>query len=260
MRALGVGALHVRQHRHRPWPVDRGDGADRGGRSARYPAHRGAARAGGGLDGPWLLQRHPKAADGAGAYAAGNGQCARRRHQRGVVPTCRCFLVAGRTPITEGELRGGKSQNIHWRQESRDQGNIVREFVKWDYEMRTNQNLAAVVSRAYKIAMSEPRGPVYLTLPREWLAEADGIDAGVCAGVSGAGDEDAGRSSVVGENRGLLIAADSPLIVTKYLGRNPEAVQSVGGVGELLGDPRRAADDLRQFPHGSSAATWATRW
>src|SRR6185369_7408916 len=37
------------------------------------------------------------------------------------------FLVAGRTPITEGELRGGKSQNIHWRQESRDQGNVVRE-------------------------------------------------------------------------------------------------------------------------------------
>src|SRR5574342_366568 len=82
------------------------------------------------------------------------------------------FLVAGRTPITEGEMRGGKSQNIHWRQESRDQGNVVREWVKWDYEVRTNQNLAAVVSRAYKIAMSEPRGPVYLTLPREWLCEA----------------------------------------------------------------------------------------
>src|ERR671919_2641599 len=81
------------------------------------------------------------------------------------------FLVAGRTPITEGELRGGKSQNIHWRQESRDQGALVREFVKWDYELRTNQNLPAVVARAYKIAMSEPRGPVYLTLPREWLAE-----------------------------------------------------------------------------------------
>src|SRR5574342_846174 len=81
------------------------------------------------------------------------------------------FLVAGRTPITEGEMRGGKSQNIHWRQESRDQGNVVREWVKWDYEVRTNQNLPAVIERAYKIAMSEPRGPVYLTLPREWLAE-----------------------------------------------------------------------------------------
>src|SRR4030095_8314962 len=85
----------------------------------------------------------------------------------GIINAASCnvplFLVAGRTPITEGELRAGKSQNIHWRQESRDQGNIVREFVKWDYEVRTNQNLAAVVSRAYKISMSEPRGPVYMS-------------------------------------------------------------------------------------------------
>ena len=44
--------------------------------------------------------------------------------------------------------------------------------MKWDYEVSTNQNLAAVVSRAYKIAMSEPRGPVYMNLPREWLFEA----------------------------------------------------------------------------------------
>ena len=111
------------------------------------------------------------------------------------------FLVAGRTPITEGELRGGKSQNIHWRQESRDQGNIVREFVKWDYEVRTNQNLAAVVSRAYKIAMTEPRGPVYLNLPREWLCEAVGIDADFFR-VSGPRDENAGRSSILGKSRG----------------------------------------------------------
>ena len=51
------------------------------------------------------------------------------------------LLVAGRTPITEGELRGGKSNTIHWRQESRDQGAIVREFVKWDYEVRTDRHL-----------------------------------------------------------------------------------------------------------------------
>ena len=54
----------------------------------------------------------------------------------GVINAASCnvplFLVAGRTPITEGELRAGKSQNIHWRQESRDQGSVVREFVKWD--------------------------------------------------------------------------------------------------------------------------------
>ena len=148
------------------------------------------------------------------------------------------FLVAGRTPITEGELRGGKSQNIHWRQESRDQGNIVREFVKWDYEVRTNQNLAAVVSRAYKIAMSEPRGPVYMTLPREWLCRSARVDAGCFAGRVGlpASKTQADQASLE-KAADWLIAAESPLIVTKYLGRNPEAGPALVELAEPLAIP-----------------------
>jgi acetolactate synthase-1/2/3 large subunit len=147
------------------------------------------------------------------------------------------FLCAGRTPITEGELRGGKSQNIHWRQESRDQGAVVREFVKWDYEIRTNQNLAAVVARAYKIAMSEPRGPVYMTLPREWLAEAmESTQVFAPDALAPASKTQADQASLE-KTADWLIASDSPLIVTKYLGRNPEAVQSLIELSELLAIP-----------------------
>lgn len=146
------------------------------------------------------------------------------------------FLVAGRTPITEGELRGGKSQNIHWRQESRDQGNVVREFVKWDYEVRTNQNLAAVVSRAYKIAMSEPRGPVYITLPREWLCEALESTQLPAGALEPATKTQADQASLE-KAADLLIAAQSPLIATKYLGRNPEAVGHLVELAELLSIP-----------------------
>jgi len=159
----------------------------------------------------------------------------------GIINAASCnvplFLVAGRTPITEGELRGGKSQNIHWRQESRDQGNIVREFVKWDYEVRTNQNLAAVVSRAYKIAMSEPRGPVYMTLPREWLAEAlESTQVLAPDSLTPASKMQADQASLE-KAADWLIAAENPLIVTKYLGRNPEAVQSLIELAELLAIP-----------------------
>jgi acetolactate synthase-1/2/3 large subunit len=147
------------------------------------------------------------------------------------------FLCAGRTPITEGELRGGKSQNIHWRQESRDQGGVVREFVKWDYEIRTNQNLAAVVSRAYKIAMSEPRGPVYMTLPREWLAEAmESTQVFAPDALAPASKTQADQASLE-KTAEWLIGAVSPLIVTKYLGRNPEAVQYLVELADLLAIP-----------------------
>ena len=146
------------------------------------------------------------------------------------------FLVAGRTPITEGELRGGKSQNIHWRQESRDQGNLVREFVKWDYEVRTNQNIAAVVSRAFKIAMSEPRGPVYLTLPREWLCEPLQSTQRLSESLAAATKTQADQVSLE-KTADLLIAAENPLIATKYLGRNPEAVAHLVELAELLSIP-----------------------
>jgi acetolactate synthase I/II/III large subunit len=156
----------------------------------------------------------------------------------GIINAASCnvplFLCAGRTPITEGELRGGKSQNIHWRQESRDQGNVVREFVKWDYEIRTNKNLAAVVARAYKIAMSEPRGPVYMTLPREWLAEAlETTEVFASDALAPATKTQADQASLE-KIATWLIASESPLIVTKYLGRNPEAVAHLVELADLL--------------------------
>jgi len=147
------------------------------------------------------------------------------------------FLMAGRTPITEGELRGGKSQNIHWRQESRDQGSVVREFVKWDYEVRSNQNLAAVVSRAYKIAMSEPRGPVYMTLPREWLCEALESTEVLSSEDLEPATKIQADPAALEKIADWLIAAEQPLIVTKYLGRNPEAVPLLVELAELLAIP-----------------------
>ena len=48
---------------------------------------------------------------------------------------------------------------------------MLREYVKWDYELRQPVQLEAVVDRALELAMAEPRGPVYLTLPREVLAQ-----------------------------------------------------------------------------------------
>src|SRR5271166_3077617 len=82
------------------------------------------------------------------------------------------LLAAGRTPLTETGSIASRNRPIHWGQEAFDQGGMLREYVKWDYELRGGQPVEAVVDRALDIAMSEPRGPVYLTLPREVLAGA----------------------------------------------------------------------------------------
>src|SRR4030095_6368200 len=54
------------------------------------------------------------------------------------------------------------------------QAAMLREYVKWDYELRTPVQLEAVVDRALEMMHAEPRGPVYLTLPREVLATNPG--------------------------------------------------------------------------------------
>jgi acetolactate synthase-1/2/3 large subunit len=80
------------------------------------------------------------------------------------------ILAAGRTPITEKGAFGSRTRPIHWAQEMFDQAGMVREMVKWDYELRTPGQIGDVVSRSVEVAMAHPRGPVYLVLPREPLS------------------------------------------------------------------------------------------
>ncbi|GIW05283.1 MAG: hypothetical protein KatS3mg060_0088 [Dehalococcoidia bacterium] len=84
------------------------------------------------------------------------------------------LICAGRAPYTVdggGEFRKGKKSHIHWIQEQLDQHGIVRNYTKWDYELRSSRVAGDVVQRALQVAASEPAGPVYLVLPLESLLD-----------------------------------------------------------------------------------------
>lgn len=154
----------------------------------------------------------------------------------GVMNACRSnvplLLLAGRTPITEEGTSGSRSIFIHWGQESFDQGALIREYVKWDYELRTPSQLDTVVNRAMAVATSEPQGPVYLTLPREVLmapiAEVDLGGIGRCR-VDSLVYPDPDR---VAEAAQILAGAQHPVIVTTAAGRHPEAVEPLVRLAE----------------------------
>jgi len=137
------------------------------------------------------------------------------------------IFTAGRTPITEGEVKGGRNLHIHWAQESFDQASMLREYVKWDYELRCFAQVEKVVDRALNIALSEPKGPVYLSLPREVLAEEHReftyTPAGPRLYAKPGPDAEAFRQAA-----GLLKDAKNPLVITSMAGKNPAAV------GELV--------------------------
>ena len=86
------------------------------------------------------------------------------------------IIMSGRTPVTEEARFGARTVPIGWGQEMRDQAALVREASKWDYELRFPEQVPALIDRAAAIAGSTPKGPVYLSLPREVLCERTEVD------------------------------------------------------------------------------------
>lgn len=158
------------------------------------------------------------------------------------------LLTAGRTPWTEAGHLASRSVHIHWAQESFDQAGMLREFVKWDYELRSFAQLPLAVDRALAVALTEPRGPVYLSLPREVLAEAQtALDLGpprLSSGTPSHPDPEA-----IARAAAFLAEAETPLIITSALGRHPEAVPALVDLAEAWAIPVVEANPLyMNFP------------
>src|SRR5215467_5739173 len=118
--------------------------------------------------GYYLVTGRPQAVMVHVNVGTANAICGLINGWRGNLPV---LFTSGRTPFTEeGEIMGMRSGEIHWPQEMRDQRAMVREFVKWDYELPNGEVMETAIDRALNIAMAEPKGPVYMTLPRETLA------------------------------------------------------------------------------------------
>src|SRR5262245_23568023 len=197
--------------------------------------------------GCWLATGRPQAVMVHVTVGTANAACGIITAARSQVPM---LFTAGRTPITEEGLPGARDLYIHWAQESFDQAAMVREYVKWDYELRTPVQLESVVDRAFELMLAEPRGPVYLTLPREVLAgrlESLTIESPARRQAPGLRFPD---PAAIARAADVLAAAARPLILVTGAGRDPAAVPALvalaeaGGIGVVEVDPTHV-----NFPH-----------
>ena len=148
------------------------------------------------------------------------------------------LLTAGRTPITEsGTLPAARNNYIHWAQEHFDQGGMLREFVKWDYELRHAEQVETVIDRALAIAKSEPQGPVYVTLPREILAsDYSSIKFSETSTIVPASPP-AADPEALEEAAKLLSGAQHPLLITANGGRTQESSRAIEQLAQALAVP-----------------------
>jgi len=134
------------------------------------------------------------------------------------------FIFAGTSPFTqEGELKGSRNEFIQWIQDVPDQRGIVRQYMKYDNELRSARNLPQIVLRALQIAHSDPKGPVYVVGAREVMEEPVSpalFDPDQWSPVGST----ALRANDAAEIAERLSQARRPLLVTSYFGRRPAEV------------------------------------
>lgn len=165
--------------------------------------------------------------------------------QRGRIGVIFC---AGRAPLTlEQDKRGGR-WSFMWLQERLDQASVVRSYVKWEYELRSNENIHQVIQRAFQIASTEPCGPVYLSLPPELLMEKIKSVRIPAVARHAAASTPQADTALLAEVAAMLIQAEMPLIIAGDPGRHPQSVASLVELAEIL-SARVVTSQLRMnFP------------
>jgi len=148
------------------------------------------------------------------------------------------LLMAGKAPFTSaGELPGTRDNYVHYIQEPFDQGSLVRPFVKWEWTLPSGIVVKEALRRAQALMQSEPRGPVYLMLPRETLAEPWPIDRvksypEAQFGAIAPTGADPRQLDTVAER---LLAAEHPILITSFGGRNRRTSAAIERLARLAG-------------------------
>ncbi|THC88757.1 hypothetical protein EYZ11_011792 [Aspergillus tanneri] len=137
------------------------------------------------------------------------------------------LIFAGLSPFTiEGEMRGSRTEYIHWIQDVPDQKQIISQYCRYSAEIRSGKNVKQMVNRALQFATSDPKGPVYLAGAREVMEEElvpYKVNQQIWGPVAPSALPTEGVQLIAEE----LTAAKEPLVIVGYSGRHARGVQEL---------------------------------
>jgi acetolactate synthase-1/2/3 large subunit len=127
---------------------------------------------------------------------------------------------------------------IDWIHTAQVQGQIVRDYVKWDDQPQGALSVAESLLRAYQIAMTEPKGPVYLCFDVE-LQESRLPEGFTLPDLTRyrPPPAPAGNAEAIAEAAKALLEAAWPVVMVEGLGRTPGGSEALQSLVELLGIP-----------------------
>ena len=157
------------------------------------------------------------------------------------------LILAGQNVTHEEEVWGG-SGGPHYLAFTEVGGTqrLVQPYVKWCTAPHTNLNTSHLLARAFRVALSEPQGPVFILLSRELLFEQTKTMT-MPTKIDPPTPIQADPRALT-QLANLLLEANNPIIYTRYLGRNPHAVPCLVELAELLAIPVVETPAYMNFP------------
>jgi acetolactate synthase-1/2/3 large subunit len=111
---------------------------------------------------------------------------------------------------------------------------LVERCVKWSFGLNSGLILPHTIQRACQLAMAAPRGPVFVSVPTEFLMETMSAEAPAAAALPAPPAANEAASAALAQ---ALCAAARPVILTEELGRSLGAVDQLVALAEALGAP-----------------------
>ena len=169
-----------------------------------------------------------------------------------------------RTPMLN--LGGGGPQSANnrrstdWLHTALVQGTLVRDFVKFDDQPNSVESVSESLLRGYRIATTQPAGPVYICLDSDVQEERLETRMTVPdASLFAAPAPPRPNLNALREAAAMLSSAEWPAIISGEIGRDPDALQPLQELAELMAAPVIEADGRYSFPNAHPLDVTALR-
>ncbi len=155
------------------------------------------------------------------------------------------ILLGGTGPMSYTKRRPGSD----WVHTALVQGNLVRDFVKWDDQPADLESTPESFARAYQTAMTEPHGPVYICYDAQMQEEERSEFPQLPDPAKFRPPEPPAASpQTLQRMADALLDAESPVIVADRLGRSAVAFDALVKLAGLLNVPVLDQGNRHNFP------------
>lgn len=155
------------------------------------------------------------------------------------------LIFSGIAPFTLlGELPGSRSEHVQWYQDVPNQAAMLAPYSRYTNEIKSGEHVGTMVYRAIMMASTFSPGPTYLTASRETLAARANPPAKGPLHTCRLGSVPPDAVVMIGD---ALMAAETPLIVTGYLGRSHDAVKYLIKLADLVGGLKVFDSEMREM-------------